>query len=120
MHEALTVYGKKRYVYSHPSDLIHVVAILWPIQKAHEFITWIDENPKRIMGRAFQSDDATLTRWATLTKQRIRVTVPSIVNHPDDLPSIVNQHRVKNGKDSGRVAAIWIGEENPLDLDWSS
>jgi hypothetical protein len=112
-------YGRSRYVDTHLQDLVHVVGILWPVVKAEEFMQWCADNPNRIKGREFQSDDATVTRWMQLTKQRIRVTVPSIVQHPDDLPSIVNSHRPRAGGDSGRVAGYWIGEDDPLELDWS-
>ena len=112
-------YGRSRYVDTHLQDLVHVVGILWPVAKAEEFMQWCRDNPNRIRGREFQSDDATVTRWMQLTKQRVRVTVPSIVQHPDDLPSIVNSHRPRAGADSGRVAGYWIGDADPLELDWS-
>jgi len=112
-------YGKSRYVDVHLQDLVHVVALLWPVAKARAFLAWVDENPARLRGKEYQSDDATVTRWMQLTKQRIRATVPSIVQHPDDVPSIVNNHRVRHGADSGRVAGYWIGDDDPLALDWT-
>ena len=118
-NQASLKYGKTRYVLTHPQDLVHVVAILWPVEKAREFLAWVDENPRRLMGRTFHSDDATVTRWMRMTRQAIRCTVPSIVEHPDDVPSTVNQNRVRNGNDAGRVAGYWIGDGDPLELDWS-
>lgn len=112
-------YGKSRYVDVHSQDLVHVVALLWPVEKARAFLAWVDESPARLRGERFQSDDATVTRWMQLTKERIRATVPSIVQHPDDVPSIVNCHRVKHGADRGRTAGYWIGDADPLELDWS-
>lgn len=117
---ALLKYGKTRYVDTHSQDLVHVCGILWPVHKAREFTDWIDENPKKIRGEALStSDDANVTRWMQLTKQRIRCSIPSIVQHPDDVPSIVNQAKVKGGADSARTAAFWIGDGDPLELDWS-
>lgn len=114
-------YGKSRYVDVHLQDLVHVVGTLWPVERARAFLTWVDENPKRVVSVGNRtSDDALLTRWMSLTRERIRVTVPSLIQHPDDVPSIVNSHRVKYGADSGRTAAYWIGDADPLDLDWSS
>lgn len=112
-------WGKSRYVDVHTSDLIHVVGILWPVARGQAFVQWCDENPKSIRGREIQSDDANVTRWRQLTKQNVRVTVPSIVEHPDDVPSKVNSHRASAGADRGRVAAYWIGDADPLELDWS-
>ena len=112
--------GKSRYVTVHQQDLVHVVALLWPVHKAQEFVDWINENPKRIRGDQLStSDDANVSRWMQLTKQQIRCTVPSIVQHPDDVPSIVNQTKVRGGADAGRTAAHWIGDGDPLELDWS-
>lgn len=117
---ALLRHGKSRYVDMHRQDLVHVVGTLWPVQKAFEFRTWIEENPLRIRGGELStSDDANVTRWMQLTGQRIRVAIPNIVQHPDDVPSIVNGHKVKHGLDSGRTSALWIGEQDPLELDWS-
>lgn len=113
-------HGKSRYVQVHPADLVHAVAVLWPVGKAREFVDWIAENPKRIRaGQISTSDDAHMTRWMQLTGQTFLCTIPSIVDHPDDVPSIVNQGREKDGKDTGRCAAYWIGDDDPLDLDWT-
>jgi hypothetical protein len=117
---ALLRWGKSRYVTTHQQDLVHVVALLWPVHKAREFTEWIDENPKRIRGLEIStSDDAHVSRWMKLTGQPIRCTIPSIVEHPDDVPSVVNQTKVSGGKDAGRTAAFWIGDGDPLELDWS-
>lgn len=113
-------YGRSRYVDVHPQDLVHVVAIVWPVHKARAFLDWMDANPRRLRNAALDtSDDANLTRWMSFTKQRIRCTVPSIVEHPDDLSSTVNQHKVKGGADGNRTAAFWIGDNDPLALDWT-
>lgn len=113
-------YGKSCYADCHRADLVHVVGVLWPVQRARSFLRWVDQNPKRFKNHApSRSDDENLTRWMQLSGERIRVTVPSIVQHPDDVPSVVNGDRARNGKDTGRVAAYWIGEQNPLELDWS-
>jgi hypothetical protein len=114
-------YGKSRYVDVHPADLVHVVGILWPVARANAFLSWVDANQRRLRDRNMQvSDDATLTRWMQFSKERIRATVPSLVQHPDDLPSIVNAHRVRHGQDKGRTSEIWIGDADPLELDWTS
>jgi hypothetical protein len=114
-------WGKTRYVDNHPQDLVHVVGVLWPVARARSFLAWVDANPLRIRGSSFSiCDDAILTRWMKLTGERVRVTVPSLVQHPDDVPSIVNSSKMRNGADHGRTAAYWIGDADPLELDWSS
>lgn len=106
------------YVDVHPQDLVHVVGLLWPVECAVEFLAWVDANPRRLRGAAFQSDDATVTRWMRFSGVRFRCTVPSLVEHPDDVPSIVNGRRARAGGDGGRVAAFWIGGADPLAFDW--
>ena len=121
VHRATVALGKSRYVYCHPGDLVHVVGLLWPVGVAREFMEWATTDPVVIRGSARSvSDDAHVTRWTRLKKKPVRATVPSIVQHPDDVESLVNANRVAYGRDSGRTAAIWIGDEDPLDLDWSS
>jgi hypothetical protein len=118
--KAMLKHGRSRYVDAHPQDLVHVVAVLWPVHKAREFSEWIIANPKRIRGDQLStSDDANVTRWMQLTSQTIRYTIPSIVQHPDDVPSIVNETKKKDGRDSGRTSSVFIGDEDPLKLDWS-
>lgn len=110
--------GRSAYVDIHPQDLVHVVGVLWPVKRAAEFLAWVDANPRRLRGTAYQSDDATVTQWMRFSKVLFRCTVPSLVEHPDDVPSVVNAHRVRAGADGGRVAAFWIGDDDPLALNW--
>lgn len=117
--QAMSEWGKSPYAWVHPQDLVHVVGVLWPIERARSFLQWVDANQSRLRGREFASDDATLTRWMRFTRERIRVTIPSLVQHPDDVPSVVNEKRVSHGADSGRTSACWIGSADPLEIDWS-
>lgn len=117
-HRAAYALGRATYVDVHPQDLVHVVGLLWPVKRAVEFLAWVDENPRRLRGAVFQSDDATVTRWMRTTGIRFRCTVPSLVEHPDDFPSVANGQRARAGADSGRVAALWIGDDDPLALRW--
>lgn len=119
-NQASLNYGKSRYVSTHPADLVHVVGILWPVAKAQAFVDWVDHSPIH-RGEAFSpSDDANVSRWKRNEHEEVLCTVPSIVQHPDDVPSIVNAHKQSRiGLDSGRTAGYWIGDDDPLDLDWS-
>ena len=107
----------KRYGEVHQLDFVPVVAVLWPVQKAAEFRDWVRDNPRRLGNPNPRSDDAVCGRWMKWTKQTIWATVPSLVQHPDDLPSLIGRAH-KSGRDKSRVAAHWIGDGDPLDYEW--
>lgn len=98
-------------------DIHHVVAVLWPAAQAKAFLDWTKNNdipgtPKP------RSDDAVFGAWARLTRNRILCTVPSLVQHPDDVVSTIGL-RNRAGSDRGRVAVHYIGDGDPLELDWT-
>lgn len=94
------------------------VGILWPRAKAEELMAWVAENPKVPGYPRPRSDDAVLGRWSIITRQEILCTIPSLVEHPDTVPSLIGR-RAAWGKDKGRVALQWIGDQDPLEIDWS-
>lgn len=108
------------YTYLAWHDFLPVVATMWPVHIAREFLTWAQENPARLPGGAVaRSDDAVGGRWLKLTRRRARVAVPSLVEHPDDLPSTITRLG-RNGVDRGRIAVQWIGEGDPLEINWTN
>lgn len=96
-------------------DFMPVVAVLWPKQKAEDFLAWskVDKLP----GAFPASDDAIAGRWMLRTRQEVFVTMPSLVQHPDIVPSVIGR-RQQWGKDKGRVALLFC-EGDPLEIDWS-
>lgn len=88
------------------SEFCPVVAILWPRKKAEEFLTWAEENPRRLGHPSPRSDDGVLGRWAAFTHQLIRFSVPSIVQHDDREDSLIGRQAMW-GKDSGRTALLF-------------
>lgn len=94
-----------------------VVAVLWPVDSARLFIEWTRDQKLPGMPRPPQSDDAVAGLWRRSMREQILVTNPSLVQHPDDVESTIGRP-TKYGKDKGRVAAIYIGDGNPLDIDW--
>jgi hypothetical protein len=108
---------KQNYADLFIGDFLPVVAVLWPRHIAESVLQWVQDNPLRLGHPMPRSDDAVLGRWVRFTKQRVRVTVPSLVQHPDDVDSVIHD-RARAGKDTGRVAAHWIGDGNPMDIKW--
>lgn len=105
----------QRYVSVYPSNIVLVVAILWPRHKAIEFLAWA-ESGVRLPGHPRpRADDGIVARWMKQTKQPFRVTVPSLVEHPDMEPSLIGRRR-SFGKDRGRVALHMAS--SGLDYEW--
>jgi hypothetical protein len=108
-----------RYTEINRASFIPVVAMIWPVAKAHDFLSWAETATLPGIRGICRSDDAAVGHWLMSTRQRIWVTNPSLVEHPDNTPSLIGR-RAMWGKDKGRCALYWIGEgADPLDLDWS-
>lgn len=96
-------------------DIHHVVAVLWPRTLAEDFLAWTESN--RIPGRQPpKSDDAVLGYWARNTHRQVLCSVPSVVQHPDDMPSTIGRW-AKAGRDKGRCAIAF--DPDAVDLDWA-
>lgn len=106
----------QRYIQLPWRGFMPVVAVLWPLAKALEFRTWAEEHPSLPGQREPRSDDAMAGMWKISTKQTVRATVPSIVQHPDMEPSLIGRRRAW-GQDTGRVAFALA--DDALDYDWS-
>lgn len=100
------------------NEFMPACAVLWPKAKAEEFMAWAEANPHKL-GHPFpRSDDGVMGRWSALSHQRIRFLYPSLVEHPDREVSVIGR-KAHWGKDPGRVALHYIGEDDPLEIDWS-
>lgn len=105
------------FVAMHVGDFLPVVAVLWPVAKAQEFLVWATD-PNRLRhknGQPFieRSDDAMGGRWMRQTQQRILATIPSLIEHPDDVISTIAR------TNSNRTALFWHGPEwDALSVQW--
>lgn len=100
----------------HRQDFMPVVGVLWPRHKAEHFLRWSDT--ARLPGMPNpRSDDAVAGHWARVTNQRVYVCLPSLVEHPDDVKSVVaNLYTARQSK--ARTAFLYIGDSDPLAFDW--
>lgn len=81
-----------------------VVATVWPAPIARDFHEW-GSRPEFAGQR---SDDAMAGRYARHKHLAVWATVPSLVQHPDRVPSLIGKkHRA--GQDRGRVAIAYDG-----------
>lgn len=100
----------ERFVDVHHGDFMPVVAVLWPVEKARGFFEW-GTHPDRLRqknGRIFEerSDDAMGGRWMRNCRERVVATIPSLIEHPDDVISTIAR------TNAGRTALFWHGAES--------
>ncbi len=105
----------RRYITLSWRSFLPLVAVLWPAAKASEFLVWAQEHPSLPGQREPRSDDAMAGRWKMVTRQLVKAAVPSLVEHPDIVPSTIGR-RAANGNDKGRVAALLATDG--LDYRW--
>lgn len=92
----------------------HVVALVWPVELAQAFLDWWASEPRIPGPKVQRSDDAVVTHWIKSmyanrhTRRQVWATVPCLVEHPDDLPSIVQGNRRLG--DKGRRAIAFIDD----------
>lgn len=105
----------EHYIDIHHGDFLPVVAVLWPVEKAVEFHEWGLRGISHRSGRPFleRSDDAMGGRWMRSTRQKIVATIPSIIEHPDDVVSTISK------RPANRTALFWHGQDwDALSVQW--
>lgn len=107
----------EHYVEIQPRGFLPVVAVLWPKDKAMHFLEWSHDAPQlqRRNGLRIEhrSDDAMGYLWQRSQRQKALATIPSLVQHPDDVPSTIAR------KPGGRTALFWQGDDwDPMSVDW--
>lgn len=72
---------------------IPVVAMIWPRRHAGDFLAWADANG--FPGERHRADDAIVGKWAAASNTTIIGTVPCLVEHPDEVESLLGlRHRI--------------------------
>lgn len=92
------------------------VALAWPVRMIEPFLAYVDEQDWR---PEFRSDDEIIGRYLNHVREWPIATVPSLVEHPDVIQSLIGL-RAMGGADKGRVAACWIHPDcDPASIDWT-
>lgn len=92
------------------------LALVWPVEFIEPFLAYVDRQnwPER-----FRADDEIIARWLRIEHRPVLATVPSLVEHPDDVPSLIGR-RASSGVDTNRIAACFIADDyDALEIDWS-
>jgi hypothetical protein len=96
-----------------------VVCACWPVGMIYELLAFVDE---QAWADRFCADDEIIGRFLHRKRLRPLASVPSLVEHPDIVPSLKGRRRVYGGADPGRVAACWIGNcgDCVREIDWTT
>jgi hypothetical protein len=102
----------------HRQDFLPVVAILWPREKAEHFHFWTTDVKIPGLRPPYRSDDAVGGAWMRLTRQDVYATMPSLVEHPDDVAPVKDgSQKAGHGSDKTRVALRFCAGD-PLEIEW--
>lgn len=97
---------------------IPAVATMWPVELIAPALAFVDEQNWPV---GFTADDEIIGRAARALGARVVATVPSLVEHPDEVASIAGPWRPMAGKNVNRVAACFIHDLcDPLAIDWTA
>lgn len=108
----------RRYVGLSWRSFLPVVATLWPLERVLNFRDWADLNT-RLPGTGAtepRSDDAMAGRWKMINRANVLACVPSIVQHPDQVPSTIGRTAAW-GRDKSRIACLYT--DDATRYDWS-
>lgn len=102
------------------ADLRHfswcpAVALAWPVDLIAPLLAYVD---RQRWPETFRADDEIIGRYLRSAGALPLATVPSLVDHPDDVPSLIGT-RARGGRDRGRIAACWIGDCDASAIDWA-
>lgn len=90
------------------------VATCYPAPVLSRLHRWIDE---RTWPEWQMADDAPIGEFVNETGVGALMTVPSLVEHPDDVLSLVAPGTAGYG-DASRTACCYIGDCDPSEIDW--
>jgi hypothetical protein len=110
-HARIAMIRGVRYTRLHVTNFMPLVAVLWPRAKAEHFLAW-GQNAKTT-----RADDGNAAKWMRQTRQSVLVSVPSLVEHNDFVPSVKGGRDHKYGAESWRRAQLLA--DDGLDYDWS-
>lgn len=95
------------------NEWVPVVALAWPVPLLHRFLEWADSNGFPPDKR--RADDAIVGRFVrSVPGVECWATIPSLVEHPDDVPSLIGN---RHGGPKPRSAICW--DQNPGSIDWT-
>lgn len=103
----------RRWVDLSPWSWFPCVAAAWPTDMVTRLLAWLETS----RAQPTRADDAVTARF--LQSERIwpLATVPSLVEHPDVVPSVIGR-KAWGGRDRGRVACVPAGDTDVSAIVW--
>lgn len=101
----------KRYVPLLNTTFVPLVGVLWPIDAAERFRQWALTS-----SRVTRADDGNAARWMRQKREPFLVTVPSLIEHDDYVPTVKGGREHKPGAESWRHAVLLA--EDAADYQW--
>lgn len=92
------------------TSFVPLVACLWPKATAEAFLEWSRHN------KVTRADDGNAAKFMRRTKQPFVVTIPSLVEHNDYVPSVKGGREHKPGAESWRHALLLAADA--AHYDW--
>jgi hypothetical protein len=96
----------------HPYDFVPVVATAYPRDEVARILRWASVN----VARSQVGDDGIIGRYVRQHKGTALVTVPSIVEHPDDVPSTLRHRSPRHMK---RTASVFDPDLDASTIVWA-
>jgi hypothetical protein len=95
----------QRYVALYPSPFVPIVAVLWPREKAIQFLEWTESGVTLPGHPTPRADDSVLAAWSKKNREPFIVACPSLVEHLD-VPSVKG---VRNAASAWK--AVFLAED---------
>lgn len=99
-----------------PGSWVPAVATCWPAETIPRALAWVDQQG---WPTGFNADDEIIGRLTRGLLIDVYATVPSLVDHPDDVVSIVGSRTPMFGGNPDRVAHCYVGDDaDPRGIEW--
>lgn len=100
-----------------PDTWVAAVAVVWPVATIDPILRYVEKQNYPVK---FRADDEILGRATRALGIKVVATVPSLVQHPDVVESVVAHRRAAGGLNTDRVAWCFADDAgcDPLDLEW--
>jgi hypothetical protein len=95
-------------------DWLPCVATIYPVAVAVDIVEFVDS---REWLHGHRGDDHRLGEYLRSRRVQAVGTVPCLVQHPDVERSLIGTAALA-GRNPARVACCWIGDHDPLQIDW--